>query len=203
MEKFIPEITYTPVDFDPFAGEAIERTVPSTEAQREVFIASQMGTEASCAYNESVSLELKGALDVAALENSLTRLVQRHEALRGCMSPDGMRVIVHEHSEIKLQHIDLSDLPAAERARKLQALSETDMTTPFDLLNGPVFRAQLIKLAPEEHLLRLTGHHVLADGWSLGIMMADISGFTIYSFSSVVNHMLLSGPFLRSKTVFP
>ena len=59
--------------------------------------------------------------------------------------------------------------------RELDRVAEKDMTTPFDLLNGPVFRAILIKLAPEEHHLRLTGHHVLVDGWSLGIMMADIS----------------------------
>ena len=58
MEKFIPETRLVPVDFDPFVGAPIERTVPTTEAQREVFIASTMGEEASCAYNESVSLEL-------------------------------------------------------------------------------------------------------------------------------------------------
>ena len=175
MEKFIPEVKYTPVDFDPFAGEAIERTVPSTEAQREVFIASQMGNEASCSYNESVSLELKGTLDVPALEESITRLVQRHEALRGCMSSDGTRLIVHEGSRIHLQRADLSVVPPEQRPQVLKAIADKDMTTPFDLLNGPVFRALLIKLAPEEHLLRLTGHHVLVDGWSLGIMMADIS----------------------------
>jgi amino acid adenylation domain-containing protein len=175
MEKFIPEIKLVPVDFDPFAGDAIERTVPSTEAQREVFIASQMGTEASCAYNESVSLELKGALDVAALEASIAQLVERHEALRGCMSADGTRVIVHERSDIRLQHADLSALSPQQRQRELDLLGEKDMTTPFDLLNGPVFRAVLIKLGPEEHQLRLTGHHVLVDGWSLGIIMADIS----------------------------
>jgi amino acid adenylation domain-containing protein len=175
MEKFIPEITYTPVDFDPFFGEAIERTVPSTEAQREVFIAAQMGAEASCAYNESVSLELKGPLDTSILEDSIARLVARHEALRGCMSPDGTRVIVLDRSDIRLQHIDLSGSPAQKRSLDLEEIAGKDMTAPFDLLNGPVFRALLIKLAPEEHLLRLTGHHVLVDGWSLGILMADIS----------------------------
>ncbi len=175
MEKFIPEIKYAPVDFDPFVGEAIERTVPSTEAQREVFIASQMGKEASCAYNESVSLELKGALDVTALEQSIARLVQRHEALRGCMSSDGTRVVVHDRTDIRLELIDLSDIPQQQRSQRLEAIAAKDMTSPFDLLNGPVFRALLIKLGQEEHQLRLTGHHVLVDGWSLGIMMADIS----------------------------
>lgn len=175
MEKFIPEIKFAPIDFDPFTGGAIESTVPSTEAQREVFIASQMGSDASCAYNESVSLELKGPFDTGAMENAMERLVERHEALRGCMSADGTRVIIHEHSTIQLQFVDLSSMTAAQRAQELERFAERDMTTTFDLLNGPIFRATLIKLGAEEHLLRLTGHHVLVDGWSLGIMMADIS----------------------------
>ena len=175
MEKFIPDIKLVPVDFDPFGGGAIERTVPSTEAQREVFIASQMGADASCAYNESVSLELKGALDTARIDASIIAVVQRHEALRGCMSADGTRVIVHERSDIRVEHIDLSALPTAERERELERIAKKDMSTPFDLLNGPVFRALLIRITPEINHLRLTGHHVLVDGWSLGIIMADIS----------------------------
>lgn len=175
MEKFIPEIRYVAVDFDPFVGGSIERTVPSTEAQREVFIASQMGGDASCSYNESVSLALKGPLDVAALEAAMAQLVDRHEALRGCLSSDGTRVIVYERTDIPLQRIDLSPLPATKRQRELDLIADKDMSTPFDLSNGPVFRTALIKLGPEEHLLRLTGHHVLVDGWSLGIIMADIS----------------------------
>ena len=59
MEKFIQEPRFVAVDFDPFTGPAIERTIPTTEAQREVLTASEMGVDASCAYNESVSLELK------------------------------------------------------------------------------------------------------------------------------------------------
>jgi hypothetical protein len=73
MERFIPETKLVAVDFDPFAGPAIESTIPTTEAQREVFTASLMGREASCAYNESVSLELTGALDEAALINAHRR----------------------------------------------------------------------------------------------------------------------------------
>jgi amino acid adenylation domain-containing protein len=183
MEKFIPEVKFAPVDHDPFTGGAIESTIPSTEAQREVFIASQMGSDASCAYNESVSLELRGKLDESALENAITRLVDRHEALRGCMSPDGLRVIIHEHSDIRLQHLDLSSMSAAQRTKELALFAERDMTTAFDLLNGPIFRTTLIKRGPEDHLLRLTGHHVLVDGWSLGIMMADIS--KLYSGTSL------------------
>ncbi|HMU14312.1 MAG TPA: amino acid adenylation domain-containing protein [Flavobacteriales bacterium] len=175
MEKFISDITYKAVDFDPFGGPAIERTVPSTEAQREVFVASLMGPEASCAYNESVSLELTGELDVARMEQVIAQLVARHESLRCRMSADGLRIIVLEHEDIKHPFIDLTGKNAIEQQRELDAFAERDMTTAFDLLNGPVFRTVIIKLAIDKHLLRLTGHHLVCDGWSLGIIMADIS----------------------------
>lgn len=175
MERFTPDIHFRPVDFDPFVGGAIARTIPSTEAQREVFIASGMDRDASCAYNESVSLELAGALDRAALERSIALLVERHEGLRSMMSADGRRVIVRERMDVPLLYTDLASLSDAERAQRLEAIADADMTTPFDVVDGPLFRAQLIRTGDDTHLLRLTGHHVICDGWSLGIIMADIS----------------------------
>ncbi|HRH69953.1 MAG TPA: amino acid adenylation domain-containing protein [Flavobacteriales bacterium] len=175
MEKFIQEPRFVAVDFDPFTGPAIERTIPTTEAQREVLTASEMGVDASCAYNESVSLELKGALDQAALERAMHELVKRHESLRATLNASGTRMLVTDEVRFELLFIDLSSLNEAERAKQLDAIAQKDMTTPFDLRNGPLFRAQLIKVAGDAHLLRLCGHHVVCDGWSLGIMMAEIS----------------------------
>ncbi|HMQ76697.1 MAG TPA: amino acid adenylation domain-containing protein [Flavobacteriales bacterium] len=175
MERFIPETRYIPVDFDPFKGPAVERAIPTTEAQREVLAAAEMGVEASCAYNESVSLELTGQLDRAALEHAMNALVRRHEALRSTLNASGTRMLIADELHLALPFTDLSDLPDAERSRRLDAIARTDMTTAFDLRNGPVFRAQLIRTAADAHLLRLTGHHVVCDGWSLGIMMAEIS----------------------------
>lgn len=175
MERFTPDIHLRPVDFDPFAEGAIACTVPSTEPQREVFIASSMDSEASCAYNESVSLELTGPLDRTAMEGAIRLLVERHEGLRSVMAANGTRAIVLEHLDIPLGFTDLSALGEGERAERLAAIAEADMTTPFDVVHGPLFRAQLIRTAPDAHLLRLTGHHVICDGWSLGIVMADIS----------------------------
>jgi len=175
MEKFIPETRFVPVDFDPFTGSAIARTVPSTEAQREVFSASLMGKEASCAYNESVSLSLSGDLDRPALDRALIDLVARHEGLRSVLNADGLRTIVFEQLSLHIEFTDLGRKNEKERARDLDAIAAKDTTTPFDLLNGPLFRVHLIDLGNGEHLLRLTGHHVVCDGWSLGIIMADIS----------------------------
>ena len=175
MEKFITETRLVPVEYDPYIGAQIDRAIPSTEAQREVFIASLMGDEASCAYNESVSLELEGPLDRSALEKAIEGLVQRHEALRGCMSSDGTRVIVQERSVVPVEYVDLGKLAADAQHIEMEKIAHRDMSTPFDMINGPVFRVLLVRLADAKHTLRLTGHHVLVDGWSLGIIMADIS----------------------------
>ncbi|MFN6114309.1 MAG: condensation domain-containing protein, partial [Flavobacteriales bacterium] len=175
MEKFIQEPRFVAIDFDPFTGPAIERTIPTTEAQREVLTASEMGIDASCAYNESVSLELKGALDQAALERAMYELVKRHEALRSTLNASGTRMLVTDEVRFQLPMIDLSALNEEGRTEQLDSIAQKDMTTPFDLRNGPLFRAQLIKVASDVHLLRLCGHHVVCDGWSLGIMMAESS----------------------------
>lgn len=175
MEKFIQEPRFVAIDFDPFTGPSIERTIPTTEAQREVLTASEMGVDASCAYNESVSLELKGTLDLAAIERAMHELVKRHESLRATLSASGTRMLVTDEVRFELPFTDLSALSEAERTKQLDAIAQKDMTTPFDLRNGPLFRALLIKVASDAHLLRLCGHHVVCDGWSLGIMMAEIS----------------------------
>ncbi len=175
MEKFIQDIRFQAVDHDPFNGPLIACTVPSTESQREVFVASNMGRDASCAYNESVSLQLNGTLNESALHNAVRSCVERHEGLRSVMSANGMRTIVLAQMDVPFTFTDLGALLKEARRTQLASIASADMSTPFDLLNGPLFRVHLIRTGPDEHLLRLTGHHVVVDGWSLGIIMSDIS----------------------------
>jgi amino acid adenylation domain-containing protein len=175
MEKFISETRLEAIEFDPFIGAPIERTIPTTEAQREVFVAAATDREASCAYNESVSLELTGDLDTHALDHAFGALIARHEALRSTISTSGTRMIVSAEGKAAWTTVDLSSMAPSDREKHLTEIGRIDMTTPFDLLNGPLFRAQLIRIAADQHLLRLTGHHVICDGWSLGILMAEIS----------------------------
>ena len=129
MEKFITETRLVPVEYDPFIGAQIDRAIPSTEAQREVFIASLMGDEASCAYNESVSLELEGSLDRSALEKAIEDLIQRHEALRGCMTSDGTRVIVQERSVVPVEYVDLGKLAADAQHIEMEKIAHRDMSS--------------------------------------------------------------------------
>ncbi|MFZ1685775.1 MAG: amino acid adenylation domain-containing protein [Flavobacteriales bacterium] len=177
MEKFTIDTRFVPVDHDPFVGPVIQQTVPTTEAQREVFAACLMGEDASCAYNESVSLKLSGTLDTAAMTKALAELSARHEGLRAFCDASGTRMIVAEEVPVDLPFLDLSGRSTEARDAALAAVAERDMTTPFDLINGPLFRAQLIRLSDTEHVLRLTGHHIICDGWSLGIIMADIGRY--------------------------
>jgi amino acid adenylation domain-containing protein len=182
MEKFIPEVRYIEVEFDPFAGPAIQRTAPTTEAQREVWSASQMSRDANCAYNESVTLCLEGPLDRGHLQRAISFLVQRHEGLRSTISADGLSLVVLEQMEIPMAFTDLGALGTVEMQARLAAIGEEDMERPFDLLNGPLFRTHLIRTGERQHQLRLTGHHLFLDGWSMGIVMGDISrAYTAYA----------------------
>jgi len=182
MDKFIPETKYVAVEFDPFAGPVIERSAPTTEAQREVWVASQLSREASCAYIESVTLCLEGELDHGHLRSAITYLGQRHEGLRSTISANGLLMIIMEQLDIPQAYTDLSTLDPKERQARLEAIGEADMEQAFDLLKGPLFRTHLIRTAKGEHQLRLTGHHVILDGWSMGVVMGDISqAYTAYA----------------------
>jgi amino acid adenylation domain-containing protein len=163
-----------PVEFDPFAGPEIDCTIPTTEAQREVLSASEMSVEASCSYNESVTLELVGGLDRSALERALQELVGRHESLRATLSANDLQMIVSRETRLETVVLDLSGQDESGRNRELAAMADADMTTPFDLRTGPLFRVRLICLAPDRHWLRLTAHHVICDGWSFGILLMEL-----------------------------
>ena len=179
MEQFVRSQQTVPVEHDPFVGEPIVVTFPTTDPQREVWLSSQMGDDASCAYNESVSLRLVGVLDRALLENAVMRTVERHGSLRSVFSASGTQMIELAESKARFEFHDIQPLSGQKRAEWLAALDRRMMTTPFDLTNGPLFRPILIQMGAEEHVLRFVAHHSVCDGWSLGIIMADVS--RIYS----------------------
>jgi hypothetical protein len=103
-------------DFDPFAGAALARVVPTTEPQREIWLAAKLEPAASLAYNEAVAIRLRGSLDVEKLRIALQRLVDRHEALRSTVTPDGSDLCVAETVSIECPLRDLADLDGADRA---------------------------------------------------------------------------------------
>ncbi len=150
------------------------RSAPLTEAQRELWLAAAMGDEASCAFNQSYTLRLRGPLRREALQRALQAMVDRHEGLRATFSPAGDSQRIHPHLALQPSFHDLAALPAPEREAKLTALFTAEATQPFDLVNGPICRARIVKLEEREHVLILTIHHLVCDGRTLDLLVHEM-----------------------------
>lgn len=165
----------TPIAFDPFAGGEIVLSAPVTEPQQEIWLAIALGgDEASLAYNESVSMVIRGPLEVGILQQALADLVRRHEALRTTFTSDGTSFCVEAEPRAPMTLTDLSALQPEAREEKRKALVAEAVRLPFDLVRGPLLRLQLVRLAPEQHELVVTAHHIVCDGWSTGVMLGEL-----------------------------
>ena len=173
--------TYSTVDYNPFIDAVpIARVVPTTEAQREIWLACQLSADASMAYNESVSLRLQGhpenPLDTKALRCALGKLVARHDALRATFGADGQEMFIAETLALDMPEYDISALADEQRDIALQRHIRADVDTPFNLEQGPLLRAQLVELGAFDAVLVLTAHHIICDGWSFGVLLRDLGG---------------------------
>ncbi|WP_019465570.1 non-ribosomal peptide synthetase [Dyella japonica] len=171
----VPDAGSIAVDYDPFAGATLARVVPATAPQREVWLASTLEPDASLAYNESVSLRLHGALDVPALQMALRQLMERHEALRATFANDGSELCIAAEQELACPLRELSWLGPDEQQTDIDATLVRVVSEPFDLDHGPLVRAELLRLSPQEHLLVFTAHHIVCDGWSFGVIVRDLA----------------------------
>ncbi|MEP7311016.1 MAG: amino acid adenylation domain-containing protein [Pseudomonadota bacterium] len=152
------------------------REVATTEPQREIWLADRMGPGASLAYNESVSIDLRGELNVEALRRAVGEVLMRHDALRAVFSSDGL--VLRVPVEAPVPAVPLLDLSTAPGARTLlAALTARHVSELFDLQRGPLVRAQLVRLASDHHVLVLTGHHIVLDGWSFWVLVKEIAAF--------------------------
>ncbi|HET9620023.1 MAG TPA: amino acid adenylation domain-containing protein, partial [Kofleriaceae bacterium] len=164
-----------PASEAPAAAQAGVREAPSTEPQREVWLADRLGPEASLAYNESVSLHLRGELDVPALRAAVRELPLRHDALRATFGADGLTIRAGAAPELEVPLRDLEGLAAAERDLELRAITARHVNEPFDLERGPLVRAELVRLDADHHVLVFTGHHIVLDGWSYWVIVKDLA----------------------------
>jgi natural product biosynthesis luciferase-like monooxygenase protein/amino acid adenylation domain-containing protein len=146
------------------------RAVPLTEGQRQLWFESQMGDDAARAYVESVTLHLRGALDPAAMQDALHRLVDRHDALRVTFSPEGDQQLIHPAGFADVRAADLTALDD----EGVEAWTRDEVRRPFHLERGPLARFALAARAPEHHLLVISAHHAVLDGWSLGILIREL-----------------------------
>jgi hypothetical protein len=131
---------------------------------------------ASSQYNMARVLRLRGPLDVPALRRALTRVIARHEALRTILPErDGEPVqVVLPAFPLELPEIDVRGAPGAEREARARALLDAEVLTPFDLATGPLVRARLLALGDHDHVLALVIHHVVSDGWTLGLVEQEL-----------------------------
>jgi amino acid adenylation domain-containing protein len=152
--------------------------VPAIEPQMEIWLSCVLGgADASRSYNESVSLRLTGTLNMQALERALKEIILRHEALRSTFSEDGKQICVYRDLPIKLRVINIADQNLSDQEKFISSFAKQNALDSFDLVKGPLFRTDLFKLNEEEYYLTLTAHHIICDGWSLGIILQDLGKY--------------------------
>ncbi|MDO9551820.1 amino acid adenylation domain-containing protein [Rhodonellum sp.] len=174
------DIFLEPVDFNPFPEKEIEKIVGMVDAQKEMWLSAVVdGVESNLSYNESISLDLKGDLDIPVLQASFDELVRRHESLRMTFSGDGKTSIIYDFVSPDFLFEDLSQLPKVDKDLRLEHYLDKAVTTPFDLKEGPLLRIDLLKLEGQHHFMLITAHHLVCDGWSIGVIVLELS--TIYS----------------------
>lgn len=156
-------------------AQAWRRTLPLTDGQREIWVASQMGDMASCAFNESDSVQIDGPLDTDRFIASASQALGEQEAFRYRFDNEGATQWVDDDARFDVPLLDLSDLDEVERDFRLLSLLEQQALAPFDLEHGPLVRAHLVRLGPQSHLFVLYCHHIVFDGYSAELVMHRIA----------------------------
>ncbi|MBW8311373.1 MAG: non-ribosomal peptide synthetase, partial [Rhizobium sp.] len=148
--------------------------LPLSFAQQRLWFLAQLGENASRAYHMPLGLQLRGPLDRDALQRAMDRLVERHEALRTHFAlQDGVPIqVIEPPTPFVLHDHDLRADP--DPAQTALAIAAREADHPFDLERGPLIRGRLLRLDQELHHLLLTQHHILSDGWSLGVMTREL-----------------------------
>ncbi len=151
---------------------------PLSFAQQRLWFLEQLEPNTAL-YNIPVAVRITGPLDLDALQRSLDAIVARHESLRTTFATRGgepVQVIADE-MHLPIQQVDLSDLDRAQQDARVQRLALEEAQKPFDLEKGPLVRFKLLRLGDEEHVALLTMHHIIADGWSMGVFINELGRF--------------------------
>jgi amino acid adenylation domain-containing protein len=153
--------------------------LPLSFAQQRLWFLDQLEPGNSF-YIISATVRLEGSPHVAAMEQSLAEIVRRHEALRTRFVAVGGKPtqVIEERLTVPLPVIDLSGLSTSAQKLLVKQITSEEAQRPFDLVQGPLLRVKLLRLAPEEHLFLLAMHHIVSDGWSIGIFVQELA--TLY-----------------------
>ncbi|WP_122315436.1 non-ribosomal peptide synthetase, partial [Pseudomonas cichorii] len=147
-------------------------------SQQRLWFLDQLDPNASIAYHMPASLQLRGELDTQALKAALDHLVARHEGLRTTFQRNGeqpLQRIAAPDSGFTLSEHDLRALPFAESQASAARIAQREASAPFDLQQGPLIRGSLVRLADDEYRLHITQHHIISDGWSVGVLVKEFA----------------------------
>jgi amino acid adenylation domain-containing protein len=153
--------------------------LPLSFAQQRLWFIDQFEADSSL-YNLPTALHIKGALNVAALSQTLNEIVRRHEALRtSFVSVEGQPIqVITPNLSVSLPIIDLQELPETEREAEVLRLVANEVKQPFNLTKAPLLRVTLLRLSELEHVVMFTMHHIVSDGWSMEILIQELG--TLY-----------------------
>jgi len=147
-------------------------------AQRRLWFLHQLNPT-SPAYNVPSAIRLRGPLDLGVLRASLKEIVRRHEVLRTtvCDAGGGPTPCLHDDLDVPLDLLELSKLPVLERERRLRRYIAEQAAVPFNLVAGPLMRVSVARLSHHDHIAVLVMHHIVADAWSMGVFVHELSQF--------------------------
>ncbi|MFP2912986.1 condensation domain-containing protein, partial [Pyxidicoccus sp. 3LFB2] len=152
------------------------QALPLSFSQQRLWFLDQL-EPGSATYNIPAVVRMEGELDISALERSFNALVQRHESLRTTFHAEasGPVQVIAPRLPVPLTAVDLTHLPEDERQPRMLRLAQEEASQPFDLTRGPLLRTTLLRLGEREHVLLLNMHHVVSDGWSLGVLIREMA----------------------------
>ncbi|HVU25273.1 MAG TPA: amino acid adenylation domain-containing protein [Opitutus sp.] len=159
----------------PLRAAARTRELPLSFAQERLWFLNQL-EPGNPFYNMPAALRLDGAFDLRAAERVVAELVRRHESLRTVFAAvDGRPVqVIQPGASVPVTLVELQHLEPAARAGAAERWSAEEARRPFDLARGPLLRVALLRLAADEHILLMTMHHIVSDGWSMGVLTREM-----------------------------
>ena len=157
------------------APRADDDELPLSFAQQRLWILDQLDPGVAI-YNVPVAVRLLGSLNLDALELSFTDIIRRHESLRTTFvaGDEQPLQVIAGPGPADIKFTDLSHLDAAEREAEITRVTQDEAQRPFDLAIGPLLRLRLMRVSEAEHVLTVTMHHIVSDGWSMGVLIKEV-----------------------------
>lgn len=173
MQKYFEQVEY-----DPFTKGSYNYAVATTEAQREIFLSVLIGGEdASRAYNESISIQLSGKINIENFKRAIQELINRHDILRSTFNHDGTLLFISEKGNANIEFNELSNKSVTDQKEWITTRERKEVAEEFDLLNGPLSKFTIVKLSNNESYFIFTAHHIICDGWSTSLLMQELSNY--------------------------